>query len=67
MILIKGKIEEDLATCDKLDGHNDFDTIVMKWKKVSIIVMNANCLQHFRNCPMCKDKWGSIYGDFKQN
>ncbi len=26
----KEKREEHLATCDKLDGHNNFDTIVMK-------------------------------------
>jgi hypothetical protein len=66
MVLIKGKREEHLATCDKLDHHNNFHTIVMKWKKVLIIVMNASCSQHLKNCPMCKDKWGSIYGDFKK-
>ncbi len=63
MVFIKGKKEGHLATCDKLDGQNNFDTIVMKWKKVSIIMMNTSCSQHLRNCPMCKDKWGSIYGD----
>jgi hypothetical protein len=67
MVLIKGKREEHLATCGKLDGHNDFDIVVMKWKKISIIVMNANCSQHLRNCPTCKNKWGSIYGVFKKN
>lgn len=55
--------EKERNTLQLVISWNNFDTIVMKWKKVSIIMMNTSCSQHLKNCPMCKDKWGSIYGD----
>jgi hypothetical protein len=30
------------------------------------IVMNVNCLNHVKNDLACKNKWGSLVGDFKK-
>jgi hypothetical protein len=41
LALIKAKIKKTLTAFDKVDGYNNFQTDVMKWKKVSFVVMST--------------------------
>ncbi len=44
------------------------ETTITKWKHISKGVM-ANSQSHYHhhhNIPTCKDKWGSLYGDYKK-
>jgi hypothetical protein len=43
-----------------------FETIVMKWKKISTTFMATSFFEHTKKRPACKDKWGIISGDFKK-
>jgi hypothetical protein len=36
-------------------------------EKISEFVMNVGHSLHLRNSPACKNKWGSLFGDFKKN
>jgi hypothetical protein len=38
----------------------------MKWKNILIIVMVPSFSQHMKNGLACKDKWGSIFKEFKK-
>jgi hypothetical protein len=58
--LIKTKWDEHIGTLNKVDPWDQFQTIVTKWKKVFVIVMNVSYSQHVDNSPTCKDKWGAI-------
>ncbi len=43
LVLIKAKRDEHIAVIDMVHGPNNFETTITKWKKISIIVMNACC------------------------
>ncbi len=66
MVLVKTKKEKHLANLDKLDAQDQFGITITKWKKMSKYVMNLGSAIHFKNGPMCKDKWCSIFGDSKK-
>lgn len=65
-MLITAKGDEHMASIDKIDGRDDFESAVQKWKKISTKVMEAGHSGHLRNRPACKDKWGVIFGDLKR-
>ncbi len=66
MALIKAKKEKHAASLDTIDAWNKFETIVMKWNKISAKVINAWFSIQMRNGVACKDKWGAIVRDFKK-
>ncbi len=43
LLLIKAKRDEHIAIIDMVHSPNNFETIITKWEKISIIVMNACC------------------------
>ncbi len=43
LILIKAKRDEHIVVIDMGHDPNNFETTITKWKKISIIVMNACC------------------------
>jgi hypothetical protein len=43
-----------------------FETVMVKWKKISTIVVVVRHYQHTRNGPTCKDKWGLLTGYVKK-
>jgi hypothetical protein len=65
LALVKAKKEKQIANFYNIDGRYHIETIVSKWKKISKHVMNVSNSTHFRNCLTYKDKWVSIFGDFK--
>jgi hypothetical protein len=66
LALVKAKKKEHLTRLDRVDGQDQFETIVSKWKKISEFVMDVGHSIHLRNGPACKNKWGSLFGDFKK-
>jgi hypothetical protein len=56
LVLIKAKKDEHIVVIDMVHGPNNFETTSTKWKKISIIVMNACCYQHLKYNLACKDK-----------
>ncbi len=66
LALVKAKKKEHLTYLDRVDGQDQFETVVSKWKKISEFVMNVGCSIHLRNGPACKNKWSSLFGDFKK-
>jgi hypothetical protein len=42
------------------------ETSVTKWKRISTFVMANGHYKHFHNEATCKDKWVSLYGDYKK-
>jgi hypothetical protein len=39
---------------------------ITKWKHISTFFMANGHSKHFCNGATCKDKWGSLYGDYKK-
>jgi len=65
LVPVKAKKEEQIANFNKIDGQYHIETIVSKWKRISKHVMNVSNSTHFRNGLTYKDKWVSVFGDFK--
>jgi hypothetical protein len=61
---IKVKQNEYLVSIDKVDFKDMFESTIMKCKKIVVTINKDNHSIHTRNDPKCKDKWGTIYGDF---
>jgi len=59
----KAKHEKMMA---KVGDQYKFETSVLKWRKISTLVMNVGCSTHLRNGPTCKDKWSTITSNFKK-
>jgi hypothetical protein len=58
------KEKEFIYEIDVVDSKEYFETTTSKWRKI-VEVMNANgYLPLPRNGATCKNKWGTIYGDF---
>jgi hypothetical protein len=51
----------------QVDGCNQFEIVVTKWKNNFKVVMKTSCSEHLKNGPTCKDKWCTITNDFKKN
>jgi hypothetical protein len=66
LTFINAKWDEHIAFLNKVDPQNQFEIIVKKWKKISAMVMNVDLSLQMRNDLGCKDKWGSIYGQFNK-
>jgi len=49
-----------------VDSKNNMETSIKKWKRVSTFVMTNGHFEHFHNGATCKDKWVSLYGDYKK-
>lgn len=47
------------------DSHDQFETIVLKWKKIHVAMMIVGLSKHMRNGLTCKSKWGTISRKFK--
>jgi len=55
-----------MANIKKVDGCDQFETIMNKWKNISKVVMKVSCFEHIRNGLTCKDKWHTIVSDFEK-
>ncbi len=66
LAFIKVKKEGHITTLNKMDPQDQFQTMVTTWKKYSTKIMIVNFFQHTKNGPMCKNKWGSIFKEFKK-
>jgi hypothetical protein len=61
------KVEHEVSL-EIVDLKDNMETTITKWKHISKGVM-ANSQSHYHhhhNIPTCKDKWGSLYGDYKK-
>ncbi len=56
-----------MANIKQVDGHDQFEIVVTKWKNVFKVVMKTSYYEHLKNGPTCKDKWCTIINDFKKN
>ncbi len=63
--MIKAKKVEHEAILGAVDSRDNMETSIAKWKLISIIVMGNGHSEHFRCGVVYKDKWGSLYGDYK--
>jgi hypothetical protein len=66
--LINAKKAKHKASLEVVDLRDNMETTITKWKHISKGVM-ANFQSHYhhhRNIPTYKDKWGSLYGDYKK-
>jgi hypothetical protein len=66
LVLVTAKKEEQIANFNKIDGQYHIETIVSKWKGISKHVMNVSNSTHFKNGLTYKNKWVSVFGDFKK-
>jgi hypothetical protein len=66
LALVKAKQDEHITSLDVDDKQDKFETIIKKWNKISMQVMNVECSNQLKNGVACKDKWGSLVGDFKK-
>jgi hypothetical protein len=60
MALVKAKWDEHIASLDKIDPWDQFETTT-KWKNFFIIVMNASLSQHMITIPTCKKQVGNTF------
>jgi hypothetical protein len=57
LAFIKAKQDEQhIATLNKVDPWDYFETIITKWVKIPKIVVSYNFFQHMKNNLVCKDK-----------
>jgi len=49
-----------------VDLRNNMETTIKKWKRIFEVIMANFHFHHHRNKPTYKDKWGSLYGDYKK-
>jgi hypothetical protein len=66
LALIEAKWKELIMWLDVVDPGDHFKISTNKWRKFVNIVNTSQHLPLTRNSSRCKDKWGPIYGDFKQ-
>ncbi len=66
LALIEAKWEEFIMWLDVVDPRDHFKIVTNKWKKIVNMVNTSQHLPLAKNSSTCKDKWGPIYGDFKQ-
>jgi hypothetical protein len=64
---INVKREEHVTSLDNVNPCDQFVMMVTKWKKISMMVMNANLSLHMKNDSAYKNKWGSILKEFKKS
>jgi hypothetical protein len=38
----------------------------VKWRKITTLMMGCGHNAHVRNGPTCKEKWTTLYNDYKQ-
>jgi hypothetical protein len=50
---------------DVVDSRDQFESASYKWWKIANLVNACEHLSLPKNNDACKDKWGTIYGDFK--
>jgi hypothetical protein len=66
MALITAKWNDQIASMDKNDPHDQIETIlVLKWKKIHVAMMIVGFSKHMKNGLACKSKWGTISRKFK--
>jgi hypothetical protein len=66
LLLLQPREKNTWPTLKKVDGHDQFETVVNKWKNISKVVMKVGCSEHMKNSLTCKDKWHTITSDFKK-
>ncbi len=49
-----------------MDDWHKFQTLVIRWKKISTTIMKVGCSSHVPNDPTCKEKWSMISSNFKK-
>ncbi len=49
-----------------VDYRDTMETSITKWKHISTFFMANGHSKHFNNGTTCKNKWGSLYGDYKK-
>ncbi len=63
--MIKTKKVEHEASLGLVDSRDNMETSITKWKRISTIVTGNGRFEHFHSGMAYKDKWGSLYGDYK--
>ncbi len=63
--MIKAKKVEHEASLGVVDSRDNMETTITKWKHISTIVMGNGHSEPLRNGVAYKDKWGYLYGDYK--
>lgn len=66
MALVKAKKEKHLTNFDNVDRQDQFEFVIINWKKISEFVMNLGFKTHLMNGLACKGKWSSIFGHIKK-
>jgi len=66
LFFIKTKHNEYLVVQTTIDPKDKFESIMSKWKKIATSMnVDSNNGGHKQNGLTCKDKCGTLYGDFK--
>jgi len=53
------------ASLGVVNSRISMETSITKWKRIPTIVMGNGHSEHFRSGMAYKDKWGSLYGNYK--
>jgi hypothetical protein len=63
--LVQAKRDEPIASWDVVNFKDCFESVVMKWKKVSMTMMGVDHNTHMRYGPTCKEKWVTMHDCYK--
>jgi mannose/fructose/N-acetylgalactosamine-specific phosphotransferase system component IIB len=64
--VINAKKAEHETSLEVVDSRNNMETTIKKWKHIFEVIMANLHFHHHCNKPTYKDKWGSLYGDYKK-
>jgi hypothetical protein len=66
MALIHLKEKEHETSKLAPDNRNLMESAMKKWSKIATDVSNTGFSAHFRGAMVCKDKWQTLFADYKK-
>ncbi len=60
-----GKKNEHNVSLGVVDSRDCFKSTIVKWKKIATLMMGCGHNAHVKNGPTCKEKWTTLYNDYK--
>ncbi len=64
--LVQAKRDECITSLDVTNYKDYFESVIMKQKKVFVTMLRFNHNTHIKNRPIYKEKWDTIYDDYKR-
>jgi len=60
------KKNEHNASLGVVNSRDYFKSTIVKWKIIATLMMGCGHNAHVKNGPTCKEKWRTLYNDYKQ-